>query len=124
MRTLLFVAVLFAATVVHADRRHYTRKQPPAIPVELSQRVKPVRKPAAPPPSRPTVTATDLIEIEGRQQPVRRDQERILEKLIADTPDTDPEKPDYMFRLAEQYAKQLRFYRMKAIAPKMPARAR
>ena len=124
MRTLLFVAVLVACTVAHADRPHYTRKQSLAIPVKLSDRTKPVRPPAAPPPSQPTVTADQLIEIEDIQQPIRRGQEAILEKLVADTPDSDPEKPDYMFRLAEHYAKQLRFYRMKSIAPTMPARAR
>lgn len=123
MRTLVFVAVFLAASLAHADRAHYTRKQPAPVPVNLSERVKP-KQPVTAPPRQPTVTADDLLEIGEMQQPIREEQEAILVKLIGDTPDNDPEKPEYMFRLAEHYAKQLRLYRLEAIAPTIPARAR
>ena len=50
-----------------------------------------------------------------RQNHFDYEQERILEKLIKDTPADDPDKPDYMFRLAEHYAQQLQFWRIKAV---------
>ena len=90
------------------------------IDVKLSNRVKPVAPPSksTPPPPRPT--ADVLMSIQARQQPLRQGQEAILEKLVRDTPDADPDKPDYMFRLAEHYAQQLRFWRLKAIEPTIP----
>ncbi|NVB79907.1 MAG: hypothetical protein HOV81_16035 [Kofleriaceae bacterium] len=122
MRTLVFVAVFLAASLAHADRAHYTRKQPAPVPVKLSERVK--RK--APPPVTPTspVTAHEALSLELDRVQLREEQEAILEKLIADTPDSDPEKPEYMLRLAEHYARQLRVYRLRAIAPTLPPRAR
>ena len=121
MRTIL--ALLLATSLVHADPPRYSRKQNVVIDVKLSSRVKPTA-PTPPPPTKPVVTATAIIEAEMTTQPIRRDQEAILEKLVADTPDDDPEKPDYMFRLAEHYAKQLRFWRLQAVAPTLPPRAR
>lgn len=70
------------------------------------------------------VTADDVLALEIDQVPLREEQQAIREKLIADTPDTDPEKPESMFRLAEHHAKQLRLYRLRAIAPPRPPRAR
>lgn len=38
---------------------------------------------------------------------------------VNDTPDTDADKPDYLFRLAEQYALQLRHWRLRATEAEM-----
>lgn len=113
MRTLVIAAVLMSATSAAADSPRYTRKQPLVVPVKLSDRVKP-KAPAKTETAKP-ISADAVLVIQDRQQPLRREQERILEKLIVDTPDDDPEKPDYMFRLAEHYAQQLRFWRIKAV---------
>jgi hypothetical protein len=124
MRNLVRFVVtgMLAASSVHADPPKYTRKQHVEIDVKLSSRVRPIA-PVAPAPAKPVVTADAIMRIKERQQPLRREQEDILTKLVIDTPDDDPEKPDYLFRLAEHYAEQLRFWRLKAIAPLIPAHA-
>ena len=121
MRKALLVIAL-CATTSYADRARYTRKQNVVIDVPLSKRVKPIES-MAKQPAGPVATPDDIMLAQERQQPLRREQEVILEKLIKDAPDDDPEKPDYMFRLAEHYAQQLRFWRLKAIAPTIPSHA-
>ncbi len=120
MRTLVMAAVVFAAASASADKPRYSRKQQIEIPVKLSNRVTP--KPAATPKPAKPISADAVMVIKERQQPLRREQERVLEKLIEDTPDDDPEKPDYMFRLAEHYAQQLQFWRLKAVEDELDRR--
>ena len=122
MRKLMVVGILVAAATASAEPPKYTRKPPVQVEVRLSDRVKP-KPPAKSTPAGP-VTADGVLAIIERAQPLRREQEALLEKLIRDAPDSDAEKPDYMFRLAEHYAQQLRFWRLKAIEPTVPARAR
>jgi hypothetical protein len=113
MRNLVLVGVLLATSPAFADPPRYARKPKLDIPVQLSNRVKPTQ-PKATEPAKP-ITADALLEIKQRQQPFRKEQERVLEKLIKATPDDDPEKPDYMFRLAELYAQQLQFWRIESV---------
>jgi hypothetical protein len=114
MRTLLPVlAVLVIAAPAAADPYRYVRK--PGVVVEapkLSDRVKP--KPPKVIKDRP-LTGNDVMLIEERNEPLRREQEALLVKLVGQTPDSDLEKPDLLFRLAEHYAKQQRFWRLKSI---------
>jgi hypothetical protein len=112
MRKLVIVGILVTASTAAAQAR-YTRKQPVAVPVKLSDRVKPV--PAAKQDQPKPITADAVLAITELQQPLRREQEALLEKLIKDTPDDDADKPDYLFRLAEQYAKQMQFWRLKSV---------
>src|SRR5262245_2343527 len=116
MRTLILAGVLAAATTSLADPPRYTRKPDLRIDVKLSNRVKPVQSSTASP-QRAPITADIALAIEVNAQPIRREQEAILVRLVNDTPDDDPEKPDLMLRLAEHYAQQLRFWRLKAIEP-------
>lgn len=120
MRTLVILAALCAAPAAFADPPKYTRKQPLAPTPHLSERVKP-RAVATPKPT-PTLTPDGIMAVIVQQQPLRREQEVILEKLVKATPDEDPEKPELMFRLAEHYAQQLRFWRLKAIEPTVQRR--
>lgn len=113
MRNLVLVGVLLVTSPAVADRPRYARKPKLDIPVQLSNRVKPIQ-PKVAEPAKP-ITADALLEIKQRQQPFRKEQERVLEKLIKATPDDDPEKPDYMFRLAELYAQQLQFWRIESV---------
>jgi hypothetical protein len=121
MRTINIVAV--AATVLAcpaaADPPKYKRNVNVSVDVKLSDRVKPRQHTSAPPAV--PIGPDGILLIEERTQPIRREQERVLERLIRETPDDDPDKPDIMFRLAEHYAKQLRFYRLQSIAPTMPS---
>jgi hypothetical protein len=108
MRRILTI-LAFLTTTAHAEPRRYTRKA--GVPTTPASH--PVH--AAPHPAQPAVTADDVLAIEEGNQPIRREQERVLEGLVRDTPDDDPQKPDLIFRLAEQYAQQLRFWRLKEI---------
>ena len=102
MRTIL-VLVLLASTA-HADHRPYTRKTTAPV-------VKQAAAPKTPPPpAKPAVTAATIIQQEEDNQPIYVEQEQILEQLVKDTPDDEVDKADLMFRLAEHYAKQWRFW--------------
>jgi len=90
--------------------------------VRLSDRVKPTQPTAAI--QGRAVTATNVMEVEQRSVPLRREQEALLVQLVKETPDSDPDKADLMFRLAEHYAKQQRFWRIKALEPVVPATTR
>jgi len=112
MRLTLSILAL-VCTTAHADPRRYTRHVDVHVDARVSPRAQPVHP--ASHPAEPAVTADDMLELEEGNQPIRREQERVLEGLVRDTPDDDPQKPDLMFRLAEHYAQQLRFWKLKAI---------
>jgi hypothetical protein len=118
MRNLIFVIATVLAAPAAADPPNYKRKVNVVVEVKLSNRVKP--KPPTATPGVP-ITADGIVRIEELTQPIRREQERVLQQLVRDTPDDDPDKPDIMFRLAEHYAKQLQFWRLQTIAPTMPS---
>lgn len=117
--TKLLLVLAFLPATAFADAK-YSRKPTLNINVQLSDRTKPAA-PAPLPAAKPAVTADDVLLAQEVAQPFRKEQEEILEKLIRETPDDDPDKADLMFRLAEHYAKQQRFWRHKSIAPTMPA---
>jgi hypothetical protein len=108
MRYVLLLALL--VTNASAEAPKYKRS---AVSVPTVRSRPEVQRKAEP--AKPSLTATQILAIDLALQPVRREQEILLEKLVRDTPDTDDEKPDHMFRLAEQYAKQLRLWRLRAI---------
>jgi hypothetical protein len=112
MRLTLSILALLCATA-HADHRRYTRHPDVHIDAPPPRRAPSVHP--APHPAQPSVTADDMLAIEEANQPIRIEQEKVLEGLVRDTPDDDPQKPDLMFRLAEHYAQQLRFYKLRSI---------
>lgn len=63
----------------------------------------------------PTLSADDLINIEGKIRNIRSEQIEQYELLIEDTDEDDTEKPDLLFRLAELYAQQQRYWRFQAM---------
>jgi hypothetical protein len=118
MFKLLLVLALLCG-VAFADAT-YTRKPALNLVVKISDRTKPAV--IAPKAATKPITADDAMHVQEVTQTYRKEQEAILEKLVAETPDDDPDKPDLMFRLAEQYAKQHRFWRLKSIEATMPPR--
>ena len=114
--------VLALSTPSLADAPRYSRKQTFQLDVKVSARAKPVAV-VTQPQARP-LTADEIIQIETDNEPLRNEQEGLLLKLVRESPDTDPDKPDYMFRLAEHYAKELRLWRLKANAPVRVTRPR
>lgn len=116
---LLAIASVTGSAPAHADAK-YSRKPDLRIDVTLSARTRPSAPPQVPL-GAPAVTADDVMRVQDATQTVRVEQEAILAKLVAETPDDDPDKPELMFRLAEHFAQQQRFWRLKSIAPTMPA---
>ncbi|HEY4241688.1 MAG TPA: hypothetical protein VGM88_17825 [Kofleriaceae bacterium] len=112
MRILAMLAILSATAA--ADAPKYTRKQTVTVDAPRSERTKPIA-PRELPPAAPTVTGAQVMHLEESKDPARNAQARILEDLIDKTSEEDPEKPELMFRLAELYAKQYRFWNLKAI---------
>jgi tetratricopeptide (TPR) repeat protein len=64
---------------------------------------------------KPTITADDVFGGVGEKVKSVTDQQiRVLQRLIDNTNDTDPEKPDLLFRMAELYNEQYRYYDFRA----------
>src|SRR5262245_21019746 len=101
---LVALALLVASVPARAQKPKYTRTQDVKVDVKLSDRVKPVEKPAQAAPARPDITATQAMAIEGLMTPIQAEMEAQLLDLIRDTPDTEvDEKADLYFRLGELY---------------------
>jgi hypothetical protein len=107
------VAVIALTSIASANPR-YTRSHvavPAAGPLAVA-------KTPPPPSSKPAITADQAMHVEELVDPIRRDQEVLLEGLVHDTPDDDPQKPDIIFRLAELYAMQARLWRLESFDPR------
>ena len=115
--SLAILGVLLAGTPALAQKAKYTRNSEVKVDVKLSDRTKPSpMKPIDPKTSQPTLSADDVLSIEGLVGNIRGEQETILAELIQNTPDAEvEEKSDYYFRLGELYAKQQRYWRLKAV---------
>ena len=111
---IVILAVVAISVTAYADPAKYTRHQI-AVDVPQSSRVAPIRPATVP--LRPSTTADAALARERAVAPIRKEQEAVLAELVHDTPDDDPQKADYMFRLAELYAMQARFWRLEAIRP-------
>ncbi|HEX4451754.1 MAG TPA: hypothetical protein VH143_12835 [Kofleriaceae bacterium] len=106
------IAIIALTSIASANPR-YTRSHvavPHAGPVAAA-------KPKPPAPSKPAITADQAMQLEQLADPIRRDQEALLEGLAHDTPDDDAQKPDIIFRLAELYALQARRWRLESLKP-------
>ena len=110
------LGILVPSAGAWAQKAKYTRSQDLKVDVKLSDRVKPIvpkeGKDQAP---QPELNADQVLSIEGLVGEFRKEQEGILNDLIKQTPDSDAEeKSDYYFRLGELYAKEQRYWRLKA----------
>ena len=62
-------------------------------------------------PKGPRLRARDMIRVFQAKAQAKRDQAiRRLKEIIKDTPNDDPDKPDYFFRLSDWQDKLLEFY--------------
>src|SRR5512143_685889 len=108
-RCALTIVLVLVSHVAVAER---ATRPPVKVDVELSERVKPIAQTAAPPVK--PVTPDSIMDAQLQAVPYRAEQVELLKKLIAMTPDSAPDKPDYYFRLGELYASQQRVYRLQA----------
>jgi tetratricopeptide (TPR) repeat protein len=64
---------------------------------------------------KPEIQADDIFQGVGQQIKSVTDQQiNVLKRLIDNTSDSDPEKPDLLYRMAELYAEQQRYYNFRA----------
>lgn len=64
---------------------------------------------------KPSLTASDVFAGQGEAlKAVTDSQIKVLQRLIDVTSEGDPEKPDLLFRMAELYAEQERYYNFRA----------
>ncbi len=61
----------------------------------------------------PEITADQFMNIQGQVKLIRGQQIAEYRRLIEETAADDPELPDLLFRLAEQYAQQQRYWRFR-----------
>jgi tetratricopeptide (TPR) repeat protein len=117
MKLAIVGVLLVSSGSTWAQKAKYTRSQDLKVDVKLSDRVKPIQpKDAKEEPPQPSLSADQVLSIEGLVGDIRSEQEEILAKLILKTPDTEvEEKSDYYFRLGELYAKQQRYWRLKGV---------
>ncbi|HSD88407.1 MAG TPA: tetratricopeptide repeat protein, partial [Kofleriaceae bacterium] len=108
-RCALTIVLVLISHVAVAER---ATRPPVKVDVELSERVKPIAQTTAPPVK--PVTPDSIMDAQLQAVPYRAEQVELLKKLIAMTPDSAPDKPDYYFRLGELYASQQRVYRLQA----------
>ncbi len=98
-------------SIAYADPPHYTRKQELHIDAKQTERTRP--KPPVASIDRP-ISAGDAMATAELQAPIRQEQEGLLLQLVNSTSDDDPDKAEYLFRLAEHYSRQQRFWRLEA----------
>src|SRR3954463_4612365 len=87
--SLAVLGVLVLSSSAWAQKAKYTRSQDLKVDVKLSDRVKPIQaKDAKEEPPQPSLSADQVLSIEGLVGDIRSEQEDILAKLIIKTPDS------------------------------------
>lgn len=104
------VAVAAPDSAVNAGKAKYTKQE---TQVQAAQTK--LTKPEAPPPPRketgPVLTVDQFVQgRQGKIQQITDAQISKMKRLIQVTPDDDPQKPDFFFRLGELFAEKQRFY--------------
>jgi tetratricopeptide (TPR) repeat protein len=97
-------------SAVNAGKAKYTKQE---TQVQAAQTK--LTKPEAPPPPRketgPVLTVDQFVQgRQGKIQQITDAQISKMKRLIQVTPDDDPQKPDFFFRLGELFAEKQRFY--------------
>ncbi len=112
-RSGVVLGTLLLAAPALAMPPKYT-KQETTIQAQQTALTKPAQRPKDDK-KKPTLEASDVFGGVGEQlKAVTDSQIKVLQKLIDNTGDDDPEKPDYMFRMAELYAEQEHYYNFRA----------
>jgi len=104
--------VLGSTAPVHAVGK-FTKKEDAVVATQTAL-TKPVQK-SDRDKKKPDLTAADVFSGQGEQlKAVTDSQIKVLQRLIDITNESDPEKPDLLFRMAELYAEQTRYYNFRA----------
>lgn len=113
-RALVVLAVLCTASSAAADHR-FDRNPAITVPVDRSDRSRPLTERKDAPPPRPEITGDLVMKIQGLVAGLREEKIALFEQLLAETDDGDPEKAGFWFQLAEVRSEQHRYYRLLAV---------
>ena len=103
------------ATPSLAEETKYKRQTQVKVDVKMSDRVRPSTPSGDDKPKGPSISADEVLEIQGAVGAIRQEQIQLLEDLIEETSDSDAtEKADLYFRLAEMHSQLNRFHRLKS----------
>lgn len=106
--------VIGSATTGFAQKPKYTRNTQVKVNVKLSDRTRPLVENKKEKQALPQLSADEILQVEGAVGEIREDQIMLLQALIDETPDSEvDEKADLYFRVAEAYAQQQRYWRLK-----------
>jgi len=101
-------------SVLEDGKCEYTRTTNVKVNVKVNDRTRPLVAKDESKDQGPTLSADEILEVEGAVGDIRDDQIQLLEALIEETPDSEvDEKADLYFRLAEAHAQQHRYARLK-----------
>lgn len=115
-RIILTAAALLLGTAVtaSAQKPKYTRTTQVKVNVKLNERTRPLVAKEEKKQALPELSADEILQVEGAVGDIREDQIQLLQALIEETPDSEiDEKADLYFRVAEAYAQQQRYHRLK-----------
>src|SRR5687768_4611193 len=115
-RIILTAAALLLGTAVtaSAQKPKYTRTTQVKVNVKLNERTRPLVAKEEKKQALPELSADEILQVEGAVGEIREDQIQLLQALIEETPDSEiDEKADLYFRVAEAYAQQQRYHRLK-----------
>ena len=106
--------IIALGSTASAQKPKYTRSQTVKVKVNLSERTRPLVAKDQKKQALPQLSADEILQVEGKVGEIREDQIQLLKVLIEETPDSDvDEKADLHFRVAEAYAQQQRYWRLK-----------
>ncbi len=101
-------------SVLEDGKCEYTRKTDVKVNVKVNDRTRPLVAKDDKKDAGPTLSADEILNVEGAVGDIREDQIQLLQALIDETPDSEvDEKADLYFRLAEAHAQQHRYWRLK-----------
>src|SRR5262245_62380257 len=108
---ILTASLVLGGTCMVQAAGKFSKKEDAVIATQTAL-TKPVQKSEK---KKPELTASDVFAGQGDQlKAVTDSQIKVLQRLIDITNESDPEKPDLLYRMAELYAEQTRYYNFKA----------
>lgn len=109
----LAASLVFGIVAPVSASGKFTKKEDAVVATQTAL-TKPVPK-AEKDKKKPDLTANDVFSGQGDQlKAVTDSQIKVLQRLIDITNESDPEKPDLLYRMAELYAEQTRYYNFRA----------
>jgi tetratricopeptide (TPR) repeat protein len=112
--SLVAASLLIGSIGTASAQPKHRRNTQVKVNVNMSERTRPLVVQDKKKQALPELSADDILNVEGQVGNIREDQIQLLKMLIEETPDRDvDEKADLHFRMAEAYAQQQRYWRLR-----------